>query len=379
MEADIKGAKAERIACIDVGKAVSIVLVFYYHIIEALLYKEFPYFLREFRFIASFIIPFFFFLGGLVVKEQLPSFKTYFIKSFNALLVPMVFFNLLALIILILVKYFWADLLIKELSGTIALKLLVLFFGAIPFFNGTTWFLTCLFTTQILYYMVAPYTKRTLHIIFSMVLFSAVSYLSVPLFSIDMVVMKFMKFFLFLPTALCSVVFYQFGVLVVRTKLLQRMIDAKLKYLWLIVFGVIIVMTYDMNIKAYSGPFKIELMNYLNFGYYTVFYFTGFVGIVFAMYFCIILKPYRMIRIYGENTLVLLGLNGIFYHFINPSIAEFLFKYCSGFNYWACLAIVFLITILQMAACYPFFGVINRFLKYLNELVKTLYFKILPG
>ena len=101
-------------------------------------------------------------MSGYVAKMKQNSFKEYFIKKFSTLMIPMYIFNIISLVLLLIVRVFYDGLLVEELRKYDFSKLeqlFLVFFGGVPAFNFPTWFLTCLFTTALLFYMVYKISK----------------------------------------------------------------------------------------------------------------------------------------------------------------------------------------------------------------------------
>jgi acyltransferase len=62
----------------------------------------------------------------------------------------------------------------------------------------------------------------------------------------------------------------------------------------------------------------------------------------------------------GQNTLILMCLNGIFYHYINYRVANWFLANFSG-SFWPVLGIGCVMTIASLAICIPLIYLLNKF------------------
>ncbi len=356
----IHSQNSQRIAWIDISKSIAIFFVFYYHILHFVIYKDYPHGLIESRFILSFIMPLFFFLSGLVFNDRLLSLKKYFLKSYKSLIAPLYFFNFISLILLICVRLFYQGPLVTEEQGAIIVRILALLIAGLPSFSGPTWFLTCLSSVQVLHFFVTYFSKSNVALILSLVLFSVVSIKIVPLFNYPGYIVKGLKFFWFFPSALSAIVFFQAGILFRRIAIENILKNKLILLIILFLSGVVVITTFNLNTSAYSGYWQGAYLNFLNYGNYFLFYIPGFSGAIFFICLSMLIKPYKILLFYGENTLILLGLNGIFYHFLNPLTGQFFINYCKNINWWSFFLLCICITIIQFGLCYPFIGIIKK-------------------
>ncbi len=365
-----------RISWIDTGKALAIAIVFFSHMIENISYQGFKYGMLEARFVGCFCIQFFFFISGFVSKDSLPDFRKFALKQFNTLLIPLFFFNIIALLLLVIVHIFYQGPLVTEYPGSTIFKLVILFGAGLPSYNGPTWFLTCLFTAQMLNYFTISLTISQKGLFIVMIIFSLVGYLPAPILEQNVPIMKFIRYFWFIPTAFTAVVFFQLGRLIRRSSILNYFDNRKtLVLLGFLISAIIMAFTFNLNHSAYTGFWKSQHMNNLNFGNYFIYYAVSFVGIACTIFLCMLIKPYNIIIKYGQNTLSLLGLSGIIHYFVNPSIFKYIFKYGGDINYISFLVLMICITIIQLAICYPFFNIIKKCLSSLVNLSLSIFSK----
>lgn len=366
----------QRIMWVDVGKVIAISLVFYGHGIERFISKGFVFGTLEGRIICSFTIPFFLFLSGYVYRHRVTGFKDFLLQRFNRLLVPLFFFNLLSLAILLCINASGLHFPIREAPGSIPLRLASLFILGLPVFNGPTWFLTLSFTIQMLYFFVARFTTTITGLLVSIIGFSIVGSLIIPLFQYPSFLINVLKLAWYIPTALTGIAFFQLGILARRLSF-ERYLDHPIK-VWIGLFVALnlLLSTFNLNTSAYSGHFKVIYMNYLNMGNYFFFYLTALAGTAGAMCLSMLIKSGRLMQFYGNSTLVLLGINGIFCHYINPSIVQYYMNHGLELNRFQFNVIFIGIALIQLAVSYPLIRPIDRVLNYLANSVSSIGFRL---
>ncbi len=155
-----------RILWVDYVKAINIFFVVLGHTVLSASYTKFIY---------AFHIPLFFFLSGYFFDySKYPNFFLFFKKRFHQLLIPYFIINFLT---------YLAWLLIGRHTGEDALfqiNLLEPFYGIFygshkGYFlhhNAPMWFLPCLFSTEMIFYLLFKSNSKILHYIFIVILLS---------------------------------------------------------------------------------------------------------------------------------------------------------------------------------------------------------------
>ena len=143
---------SRRIIWIDNAKFIGIFVVVLGHLTPNMELQTFIY---------SFHMPFFFLLSGITFNARENSFVSFFKKRFKAILVPYIFFGLITYFYwLFIARYYGADARIiipwyKPLIGMLysagSAKWLI--------HNIPLWFLTCLFLTQLLFFLILKTVK----------------------------------------------------------------------------------------------------------------------------------------------------------------------------------------------------------------------------
>jgi acyltransferase len=128
---------------------------------------------------------------------------------------------------------------------------------------------------------------------------------------------------------------------------------------------------FDMN----SGPFK-NSCNYVDMassshGNPIFFTITAISGSLFIISLAKLTPVLRTLTYIGKNTLVLLGLNGIFYNFINKRLIEWLnYNIISG-SPSLCSLLAALAALFQIALCVPFVHILSKYFPELIGNIKT--------
>ena len=366
-----KSKKKERMLWLDVAKAYGILFVFYIHLFERTVYNDLQIGFLEIKFLGSFLIAIFCFMSGYFAKDKLSDFRNFSLRCFNRLVIPTYFFNLVSFVVLILISLFYTGPLIREMNLPMIVKLGGVITAGIPFFNGPTWFLIMLFSIQIIYFFLSSITNNNTKLIISMLMFSIAGYLLAPVFEYAMTsISKYfmiIKYFWYIPSAFTGIVFFLSGILVRRTSIIGVFNSRKKILLGLFISLALTLLTFNLNDFANSSHYKTVYVNRLVYGNYFYCYFTSFTGIAFVIFLSMLTKPAKIILYYGQSTLVLLGLNGFFYHFINIPLYELVIRHFHDLNYFVLQLICITIVLLQMALCYPFIAIVNRALSVLEK------------
>jgi fucose 4-O-acetylase-like acetyltransferase len=382
----------KRIQWIDNGKAVSIYIIFLAHIFEGFVYKSayglntpFERGVISLNFLSNFIIPFFFFMSGYVANVKQRNFKEYFIKKFSTIMIPMYIFNIISLILFLVVRTFYDGLLVEELRKygfSKFTQLLLVFFAGIPSFNFPTWFLTCLFTTTLIFYFTYKVTKdKTKQLLIFSIFFAVVGYLMEPIKN-NTPGFNYIMYFWFIPTAFTSTAFYLFGYLSRKFGFFE-IIENK-NALKITVFSIsliiLLTLTYFFNFNRYpeyehlrGGPY----MNHLVFGNYFVFYATAICGIFMSVSFSMFFKKNKLMDFIGLNTLYLLGFIGIFYQFTTGFVAYLYINFFidKGYLFFIsyCVFFSFLQLLLSLLFMKPVASIINYSVNFIQEKLTTIF------
>jgi hypothetical protein len=128
----------------------------------------------------------------------------------------------------------------------------------------------------------------------------------------------------------------------------------------LIAFAVVLF-TYQLN----KGPFNFNVYDavviiFASHGHLLLFPLTAFAGCILILNMAAMVGVPRVIVYMGQNTLVLMCLNGIFYHYINPPLAKWVLDNFAGSAISVTVSGV-ATTVVSLLLCIPFPYLFNRY------------------
>jgi acyltransferase len=335
-----------RIVWIDVAKAYGMILVFYGHIVERFVWLGYVSAQFQLKFIYAFHMPLFFILSGYILANKKNNFRF----CLASRIVPYIFFNLLALLIEIP-----KDILSNKLGQNLSHYAhgLLSFIRGYPTFNFMTWFLVCLFTVEIIDFVLRQHIKTNRG------LFIAATYLylagNLVIANIDFFTSStgILKNYWYVHESLVMYIFYQLGSICKHSNFLEKETSSTLQILTLIFTGLFFFSTLDLN-SAVNTAVSVH-------GNVLLFPLTAIAGSLFLISIAKLTPPCSLILFFGQNTLVLLGLNGLFYHFVNEPCTRQLSVFLPD-SQLAVFVICGLATLASLAISFPCVLVLNKFL-----------------
>jgi len=238
-----------RILLIDVARFYGLVLVYYGHIIERVMNLGDPTATYHYKFIYSFHMPLFFLLSGYISKRPDLPFARFLRNLFASRLIPLIFFNLLLVILSLLFAgdFFLVDL--TSLKGY--LWGLIRTATGLPVFNIPTWFFFMLFSVEVLHFFVYPHIKTPKRLLISAVCFYLGGWLlnwKIQFFHADRILWNFW----YIHEAVVVYSFYLLGLFLSQWKILEEK-----RSLWVVLPALllslaIVYLTYNLN----KGPFR---------------------------------------------------------------------------------------------------------------------------
>lgn len=354
---------SKRIGWIDNAKALGILAVFYGHIVEKISLANSSEAFLQFKFIYSFHIPLFFILSGFFAKQYETSFKSYIKSKFVLRIVPVIFFT-----IIILPFHLINEIMIHKNFdlNTFILKLLSLLRGY-PVFNFVTWFLVCLFTVEVINFFVYPCIQgNRKKLIVTIAIFYVVGWLVTWNRRYVFQVLQIGGFW-FLYEALIAYSFYLFGNLIAAIDIIIKNNKPYLNITFVLISSIILFLTFDLNTGFFRGcPQKVVLMAGGLYGNPLLFPLTAIAGSIFVIFLSkLIPANNKMVTFIGRNTLILMGLNGIFYHFINEKLLILSSSYISN-NSFHIFILCSLLSVMSIALCVPVVLLLNKYLSQLT-------------
>ena len=290
---------SSRIDWIDTCKAYAMILVFYGH----LWYFKLPNNTEislQIKLIYAFHMPLFFVLSGFLYKSNTKEFRTFIKNKFFTRIIPYVAFNLLLLICLIPL-----DILTHEFSWKGFIFTISSLIRGQPSINGITWFLICLFTTELIHFFLSGKIKTYKSQIIAFIIFYIVGIIVTSKIDLVSTLTGIAPNFWYIHEALVAYPFFLIGVILNQIRLFEFTSKLPVKYIYLILSAIVLLLTFNLN-------YKRVIMAGSQHGHPIWFLVTAIAGTFFLIFLSQITPKNSFLLFLGRNTLVLLGLNGFF-------------------------------------------------------------------
>lgn len=296
----------KRISWIDIARGLGIISVIYGHGLNADSHRYILY---------AFHMPLFFFLSGLVFKEQEP-FLLMLRKAFKTILLPYFIFALAGLLIWILQNN------IPLVSATTLRQLFGILYGNgnnnFLAFNVVLWFLPSLFLTKVFFAGLTKGVQNHMVIILSLFVFSVAGYLFSILF-------PFAKLFFGIETVLTAIVFFGSGFLWKKNPEPLTSFFTQYSRQLLVFFLLLTIAIATISFATYGYQIDMRMNRIYNFGY---FYLGAFSGILTIVLLSMIIRKNYILEYIGKHSILLLAwhmlsffyLTKFFQLFLDPSL-----------------------------------------------------------
>lgn len=310
----------------------------------------------------------FFVLAGYVARESdiAFGFGKYLKHRFMSRLLPFVFFTAIFMVLPIFFAEQAFHLPLPSVKGYL-IGLLNTAFG-IPMFCVPSWFLLMLFSVELVHYGAFRFLKSNAKILIGAVVFYVLGYwLNLKLDIVNPMKGRVIGWnYLFIQEAITMYSFYLLGVYLRRKKFLMDKMSPKILIPGVIITFLIVLFTYNLN----NGPFNFSAYNavviiFSSHGNFFWFPITAVVGSFFILFLAKVTPTQKTIVWMGQNTLILMCLNGIFYHYINPGTAKWFLANFPG-SPLTIFGVGCLMTVASLAFCIPLIFLFN---KYVPQLV----------
>jgi acyltransferase len=363
------GLNKDRIFVIDIARFYAMVLVFYGHLIEELMLLKNPAAASHYKFIYSFHMVLFIVLAGYVAREGETEWGVgKFIKnrSFSRLL-PFIFFTLLMMVPPIFFDGKFFNLVLPSVEGYT--KGIVNTVFGLPFFCVPSWFLLLIIGVELVHYGAFRFLKDSnIKIMIAAVLFYIAGYL----LNLKLDLFNPLKGrtvgwnYFFIHEALTLYSFYLAGIYLRRKRIFMEQISRKVLIPGSVVAFLIVLFTYKLN----NGPFNFPVYNavviiFASHGHMLLFPLTAIAGCALILLIAKMTRNQKTIIWMGQNTLILMCLNGIFYHYINPPAAKWVLANLPN-SALSIFCVGFIVTVVSLAICIP---VIFMFIEFVPQLV----------
>jgi acyltransferase len=156
--------------------------------------------------------------------------------------------------------------------------------------------------------------------------------------------------------------FYLLGIYLRRKRFLIDKLPTSRLLAGTVVSFLIVLFTYKLN----TGPFNFHLYNdvvilFASHGHILLFPLTAVAGCAMILLLAKLSPQQAVLAWLGQNTLILMCLNGIFYHYINPQIAEWNLAALPDKGP-VLFAVATLMTTVSLLTCMPFIHLFNRYI-----------------
>jgi len=353
---------AERIQFIDLARFGTMALVFYGHFIERIMLLENPAAAAQYKFIYAFHMVFFFVLAGYVARDgdlrmALGKFLKYRLLS---RLLPFAFFTILFMGAAAVFPGDFLQLELPSIEGY-AKGLLNTVFG-IPMFCVPSWFLLLIFSVEMVHYAVFRFLRSNAAIVIAIIAF----YLGGYAFNWQFDLFNPLKGrvigwnYLFIHEAIIMYAFYLLGVYLRRVGFLREKRSPLLLAAAAITMFFVVLFTYRINSGHFSFPaYDAVVIIFSSHGHVVWFAFTALAGSLMMLFAARALPAWPPVVWMGRNTLLLMCLNGIFYHFINPPAARWVVVHLPGTPV-VIFGVGCAVTVISLALCMPLIYFLNR-------------------
>ncbi|MGI9537792.1 MAG: acyltransferase family protein [Desulfocapsaceae bacterium] len=359
---------ASRVLFVDIARIYGVALVFYGHIIESYMKAGSPVAAVHYKFIYSFHMPLFFILSGYIAKEQLAQtkFSLYLKQKVATRLVPYLFLSLVLIIPTFWTTDFTVGLELPTVDGYVK-GIAATVLAGFPCFNIPTWFLICLFVVEMMHYVSSRFLTSNSKIILACcgyyLIGSILAWNAGFLRPTNILSQhgKIFPYFMILE-AFTGYSLYLVGVYLQRNGFLLGKTPVFRYFLGALTGLLLVYFTFDLNKGMFTIPFyDAVILVGSSHGNPILFPLTAVTGSVVILILAKLTADNKVLLFLGRNTLVIFGLNGVFYHFINDRLAIWLLSQHSG-NFWAILVTGAVIACLSIALTVPFVLLFNQFI-----------------
>jgi acyltransferase len=349
------GTTHKRIRSIDFARFYGMILVYYGHIVEQVMYAGSAEAAAQYKFIYSFHMPLFFFLSGTIVAEKklaLPLLQ-YCKQILASRLVPYIFFSILTAIVSLAIPGWFPLGALNDAGGYLKSAIATLI--GFPAFCIPLWFMALLISVELFHALISRVTQRlSILVVLAVILYVCGYYLN-QLYNF----VENQQAFWFINEVPVIYLFYVAGVLLQKSGFLHRDFPRRWTLPGALLCFLLVALTFDLN----QGPFRIiqaVVIVLSGHGNIVLFPLTAFLGSFFILFAAVGTPAAGWISYLGQNALSLFCLNGLFYHFVNPVTATWFAKACTTSH-----ATVFLystlMTVLSLAVCLPLIFLLTRY------------------
>jgi acyltransferase len=281
-------------------------------------------------------------------------------NKFMTRIVPFFFFN-----ILIMPYYFiFAKISNQVIDISQFFQPLLYLLAGIATFNTLTWFLACLFSVEAIHYLLYPVLRKSRIVLcITMVLFYIMGWgLSYKEDIINQYII--IPDYWFIKEALVAYSFYLFGNLIAACPIFYKKMNPWLNVFFFLLTATCLFATFNLN----NGPFEgypVPLCINGGYGSFLLFPLTAIAGSMCIISASRLMPSFSFMSFLGKNTLSLMGLNGIIFHFVNIVLINFSLKIFFSENHFSVFMQCASLTCIELLLCVPFVIFLKRYLPFM--------------
>lgn len=341
-----------RLNSIDVARALGLLLVYYGHFVEQVMYLKNPAAAIHYKWIYSFHMILFFVLSGWIRGARpgaLPAGK-FARATLAGRIVPYLFFSLVTATLSLAVPGWFPVLDLAGAEGYFQAALATAM--GFPIFNIPLWFVACLVGVECLHRLLHGWLDTNLRIVVA----AMVCYVGGYALNEQYFFLGQGRSFWLLHEVPVVYAFYLVGVLFGRTGRVERLSVGTAAAVALVSLA-LVQFSFDLN----QGPFRylqavVILLS--GHGHFLWFPFTALAGTALVVALGRILENVALLSFFGRNALIMLGMNGVFYHFVNAPVAAWSAAHLPGGG-WSVFAMGALVTAASFTICVPVIHALN--------------------
>jgi acyltransferase len=306
-----------RLYLLDAARALGVVLVYYGHLVSEAYEGGNQAAFLHYKLIYSFHMPLFFFISGYFYPKQYSDFLPFFRSRILLRLVPVLLFAAIGLL-------FWS---IYQLGWEGRIDLPVIAWKALGYLRGIpelwliTWFLVCLFTTELLAFPIASKIRSERLLIWAMGGIYILGFLLTDRIGAVVRVFGIQKNTWYIHEAIFVLSFYLLGLLFSKKSLFTRQFSFPIRLLLGLIASCTVFLTFDLNHPGDADHFVVMIATSTH-GQLWPFTVTSIAGIVAVLAISTLLPKLPFVEYLGKNSLLFFCWNGIFALFINKPLLQ---------------------------------------------------------
>jgi fucose 4-O-acetylase-like acetyltransferase len=223
-----------------------------------------------------------------------------------------------------------------------------------PGLNWMTWFLVCLFTTELLAYGIMPRIERSLRYILVSLFFLLLGLFLCDSISAAEKLFGLQKNTWYVHEALVAFGFYSLGYLLFPYFKNLDELNPQTRVAFAALFLGLAAWTNQLNDAG--DRFAVFLIG-SSHGFKVPFLVTSILGSLGVVVVSSLIPSTSFFRVVGANTVILMGLNGLFHNFVNKRVASL---YAPMDGHLVIFSYVLTVTLFSISVCLPVIYFLNR-------------------